>query len=146
MPENSHFWLDWVWTVYSYVDIIYNIWQFLNLWTWILNGSIFLTKKINGRDLKKIEKTSHVVLVFTSAWSILSSRRHEMRKSKKERKNFRRNFRNLTWSYLNELTWAEWLIWYDLLIWPDQLIRSGWFADQLIRLISSWSVQLIKKF
>ena len=66
-----------------------------------------------------------------------------------EEKNFRQNFRNLTWCYLYELTWAKWLIWYDLLIWPDQLIWYGWFADQLIRLIrliSSWSDQLIKKF
>ena len=70
----------------------------------------------------------------------------KVKKKEKKEENFRQNFRNLTWSYLNELTWAEWLIWYDLLIWPDQLIRSGWFADQLIRLISSWSDQLIKKF
>ena len=60
-----------------------------------------------------------------------------MKSESQEEENFRRNFRNLTRSYLNELTWAEWLIWYDLLIWPDQLIRSGWFADQLIWLI--WS-------
>ena len=82
--------------------------------------------------------------LFSSAWAILSSGRHELRKCR--RKNFRWNFRNFTWPYLTELTSSEWLIKNDLLIWHDQLIWSGWFVDQLIWLISSWSDQLIKIF
>ena len=82
--------------------------------------------------------------LFSSAWAILSSGRHELRKCR--RKNFRWNFRNFTWPYLTELTSSEWLIKNDLLIWHDQLIWSGWFVDQLIWLISSWFDQLIKIF
>ena len=84
-----------------------------------------------------------------------------MRKSRKKeeekKRNFRRNFRNLTWSYLNELTWAKWLIWYDLLVWPDQLMsyrldilhgRSYWPSKNILHLWKNifwmtWSSDII---
>ena len=71
----------------------------------------------------------------------------------KNKINFR-NFRNLTWSYLNELPWAKWLIYYHLVIWPDLLISwygwSGWWADfkkndffEILKFSLTWSADLI---
>ena len=53
LPQNSHFWLDWVWTVYSYVDIIYNMWQFLNLWTCNFEWKYIFNKENKWGRLEK---------------------------------------------------------------------------------------------